>query len=139
MISVNITPEANEAIVSEFKLRDLLEPALRISQQSPVADVSRSAQGQPEWTIERPQRLSIDFADLELPKEFALALPDYAKDKRRLKAAIVVDDIRLIIDRATQLSYDVVDIYLNDGELFVRGRSLLEPNDKLEARKQETK
>ena len=81
MFSLEITPAARAAIIEQFALMELREPALFIYRQPPAADLVRSAAGHTHWSI--PGYI-VDF--IELPAE-AVGSPRF----------LVVDGIRVIV------------------------------------------
>lgn len=63
-MKIQLTPEANAQIQSQFELLELERPALYLHRTSASADVTRSPDGGVSWSVERPHRFSLQFGDL---------------------------------------------------------------------------
>jgi hypothetical protein len=107
MFSVRITEEAKAAIVEQFALLGLSEPALHIRRSPSSGDVTRSSAGQVQWNIERPDALVLQF--LELSSEDV--------DPQHI---LLVDGIRIIlgIEGGRSAAADV-EISVCNGKLLI--------------------
>jgi hypothetical protein len=107
MLCIRVTPEAKAAIVEQFALLELLEPALFIRHSFASGDVTRSSSGQVKWNIERPETYVLRFSEL----------PSTVDDPEHF---LLVDGIRMLIlvggDRSKD---DEVELSVHDGKLLI--------------------
>jgi hypothetical protein len=104
-MKIQLTPEAKAALQNQFALLEFRRPALYLHRASASGDVTRSPDGRVNWSVERPQRISLNFA--ELPR-------DTVEGHEGIQT---VDGIRVAFLFSPPT--DDLEIAVRDGELFV--------------------
>ena len=106
MFSVRFTTEAKTSIAEQFALESFTKPGVTIHRQGPRADVSRSSDGQAEWSVERPHPWRAQIGDFQTFGE-------------NVEDVFQVEGILVWLALIPRLGEIGVEVSIRDGALFV--------------------